>query len=476
MKSSLPEIGNRATSLRILLNIIFKRKSIIISVFASVVVTVTIGTLLMKPVFQANSKILVEREMDSEKSLLFRMNLNLGWEKHDWIKSEIEIIKSTPVALKIIQSMKLDQTEFTGIKPKNQNQILTAFQDRLKVENTKDSDVLDISYESSEATLAAAVVNNLVKAYIDYRAHLFSESEEYQFFTEQIQVAEDKLRELEERQTQFKQSEAIISPSVQSDILLANIADYEKALTDVRTQRIGKEAMLNVIKQQMINGDKANFPVTESSNSLSREKHIARLRGELLDLELKRDQLLQKFTPEYEEVVNLEQAIASTRKRIEKEIDEIVELEETSIRAMKAEEQALQNTIEELNGQIKAFARKDYELTQLSRGIEDNREVYSMLLKQREEARISQAKLEQGVKIKVISPALVASQPIRPNKRLNLLLAMILGLVSGFGLAFFAEYFDHTVNSPDEVEERLGLPVWGAIKTVDFEKSHLIDN
>jgi len=46
----------------------------------------------MKPVFQANSKILVEREVNSEKSLLFRMNLNLIDEKHDWIKSEIEII------------------------------------------------------------------------------------------------------------------------------------------------------------------------------------------------------------------------------------------------------------------------------------------------------------------------------------------------------------------------------------------------
>ncbi|UCE05256.1 MAG: GumC family protein [bacterium] len=407
---------------------------------------------------------MVERKLDNEKSLLFRMNLNLAWEKHDWIKSEVEIIKSTPVALKIIESMKLDQTEFKGIDPQNQNQVLAAFRGRLKVENTKDSNVLDISYESGEATLAAAVVNNLVNAYIDFRSHLFSESEEYKFFSEQIRVAEEKLQELEERQTQFKQSKEIISPQVQSDILLGKVADYEKALTDVRTRRIGKEAMLNVIKEQIMTGDKTNFPVTESSNSLSREKHIARLRGEMLDLELNRDQLLQKFTPEYEEVVNLEKAIASTAQRIEKEIDEIVELEETSIRAMKAEEQALQNTIDDLNQQIKEFAQKDYELTQLSRGIADNREVYSMLLKQREEARISQAKLERGVKIKVISPALVPTIPIKPKKRLNVILATILGLVSGLGLAFFVEYFDHTLNSPEEVESQLELPVWGSIK------------
>lgn len=470
MQIPLSDRDNRTTSLRAFLNIIFKRKYIIISVFVSVVTTVTIGTLMMKPVYQAKSKILMEREGESEKSLLFRMNLNLTFEKHDWIKSEVEIIQSTPVAMNIIESMKLDQTEFTGSNRQNINQILAVFQSKLKVENTKDSNVLDISYESGDSALAAAVVNNLVQAYTDFRSHLFSESDEYKFFNEQIQVAEQKLSELEVRQTQFKQSAEIISPTVQSDILLAKVADYEKALTNVRTQRIGKEAMLNVIKDQVLSGDKVNIPVTESSDSPSREKHIARLRGDMLDLELRRDQLLQKYTPEYEEVVNIEQAIANTQKRIEKEIDEIVGLEATAIRALKAEEDALQNAINDLNIQIREFAQKEHELTQLSRGIEDNREVYSMLLKQREESRISQAKLERGVKIKVISPALVPTVPIKPNKRLNVLLATILGLVSGLGLAFFVEYFDHTVNSPEEVESHLRLPVWGAIKTVDFER------
>jgi len=50
---------------------------------------------------------------------------------------------------------------------------------------------------------------------------------------------------------------------------------------------------------------------------------------------------------------------------------------------------------------------------------------------------------------------------------MNVLLATILGLVSGFGLAFFIEYFDHTLNSPEEVENHLELPVWGSIRKLD---------
>lgn len=470
MKSTFVETANLTSPLRTFLNIIFKRKYIMLSVFIGVTGTVAVGTWLMRPVYQAEAKVLVERELDSEKSLLFRMNLNLMYEKHDWLKSEIEIIKSIPVALKIIEQLKLHMSEFQGLKPEQRNQMLSAFLSRLKVENTKDSNVLTIRYESNDANRAAEVTNSVAKAYIDYRSQLFSESAQYQFFTEQIRVAEEKLRELEERQARFKQTEELLSPAAQSEILLAKIADYEKALTNVRTQRIGKEAILEVIKRQLANGDKINIPATESANSLSREKHIARLRGELLDLELRRDQLLQKFTPEYEEVVNLEQAIASTHKRIEQEVNEIIELEETSIRALAAEESALQSVIDDLNREIKKLAQKDYELTQLSRGIEDNREVYSMLLKQREEARISLAKMERGVKIKVISPALVPSRPFKPNKPLNLVLGILLGLVSGLGLGFLVEYFDHTVNSPNEVEQRLGLPVWASIKTVNMKE------
>ncbi len=470
IKSQISETGRLTSPLRKIVTIIFKRKHIILSVFIGVVVTVAVGTWLMRPVYQADARVLVERELDSEKSLLFRMNLNLMYEKHDWLKSEIEIIKSIPVAMKIIEQLKLHETEFKGMKPGQRNQMLAAFQSRLKVENTKDSNVLTIRYESTDPNLAAEVVNCVAKAYIDYRSQLFSESAQYQFFNDQIRVAEEKLRELEERQARFKQTEELLSPTAQSEILLAKIADYEKALTNVRTQRIGKEAMLKVIKSQLSSGDKINIPATESANSLSREKHIARLRGELLDLELRRDQLLQKFTPEYEEVVNLEQAIANTRKRIEQEVDEIILLEETSIRAMEAEEAALQSAIDDLTRQIKNLAQKDYELTQLSRGIEDNREVYSMLLKQREEARISLAKMERGVKIKVFSPALVPTQPIKPNKPLNLILGIILGLVSSLGLAFLVEYFDRTVNSPEELEQQLGLPVWATIKTVDMKE------
>ena len=94
-------------------------------------------------------------------------------------------------------------------------------------------------------------------------------------------------------------------------------------------------------------------------------------------------------------------------------------MEMASIRALKAEEDELQASIEKINSQIKDLAQNEFEYSQISRGIEDSREVYSTLLKQGEEARISLAKLESGVKTKLISPAVVPLEPVKPRKKIG---------------------------------------------------------
>lgn len=458
--------SNHQNPIQYIYDVFLKRKLLIICVFFSILIFVTVTSILRTPVFKANSKILVERELDSEKSLLFRMNLNNAFDSYDWLKSEVEILQSTPVAMRVIDSLKLYANRLQSAGPEELNRALALFASNLTIERPKDSNVIDIMYESEDKAQTARVVNELVEAYMDYRAQLFSESGDYQFLNKQITLTEDKLNGLEQRLSQFKQTQEVTSLDAQRNILLSKIADYEKALTTVRTKRISKETLLNIVKEQMASGADVNIPVTESSDSPSREKYIAKLRGELLDLELQRSRLLQKYTPEYEEVVNLGKAIASIRGHIEKEIRQIVEAEKTAIRALDAEEQVLAGTIRNLNGQIKQLAKKEYELTQLSRGISDNREVYSMLLKQREEARISQAKLERGVKIKVISPALIPTKPFKPQKKKNLLLGVIMGMATAFGLALLLEHFKESPKSIEKEKQHSGLPVWGSISTI----------
>jgi len=458
-------------SLQRLLTILFKRKKIILLVWAALVATVAIGSLLMPHIFVASSKIIVERVMDPDKSLLFGLSLRQDHEQYDWINTEIEIIDSQPVAVRAVKALGLERAageeNFSATDSVfHLATIAKKFRKNLLASSAKNSNVIDLSYEAESPELAAQAVNQVIEAYISYRTELFDESAEYKFFEKQMQVADEKLRQLEAHQAEFKQDREIISPEQQREILLTKLADYDRSITAVRTKRMGKEASLAVIKQQLHGGQDLSIPSTETSDRPSQEKYIAKLRGDLLDMEIRREQLLQKFTPQYEEVVNLNQEIAATKAKIKNEIEQIVRMEEMSIKVLQAEEQLLETAVAKIQHELKGFAHKEYELSQLSRGIDDNREVFSMLLKQREEARIAQGKLERGVKIKVISPATAPTEPVRPKRAINVAIALVVGLLAGVALAFLVEFLDRTIDAPDDLERLLNLPTLGSVREI----------
>lgn len=461
----------KSDHLRSLVTILFKRRLVILSVFFSVVILVTIGSFMMAPVFETSSTILVEREIEAEQALLFRMNVPKNRDPYDWIQSEIAIIKSFPAALRVVKEYVLDNDLVPGsIEEEYLYRKAKKFQKKLKVENLRNSNIIKISYEATAPLLLTDIVNKVTKVYKAYRSEIYKESDTYKFFEEQMEIADEKLRILERGRANYKNKEKIISPLTQGNILLKKLENYEESLTDVQTKRIGKEAKLEVIKEQLEMGSQINVPSTEVSESRSRQGYIAKLKGGLLDQELQKQKLLQRFKPTYQEIIDLEQDIAATKQHIRMEVLDIIQQEETSIRAHKAEELALHNSITNIYQEISEFALKEYEFTQLSRGIEDSREVYSMLRKQREEARISLAKKQRGVKIRVISPATVPFEPTKPKRKLCVFLAIILGSVGGLGFAFLAEQFDQSVSTTTELKQSTGLNVLGSVKEYEEMK------
>ncbi len=452
------------------LGFIFRRKRLIISVFLGVVAVVTVLSHVLPPVYESTSKLLVERDLGSDKALLFRVNIPSAYEKYNWIQSEVQIIASYPVAASVIKQFGLEK--FTDENPDKLNEqernvlfkeTVEAFLKHLDVSNRTNSNIIEVSFESKNPELAPDVVNQVIQTYIEHRAAIRNSSNNYEFLENQLKVVEDKLSKLERRKATFQYKNEVVEPETQLKILLSKLADFEKSLTVVRTKRIGKEAKLSVIMQRGEGDSAINFPSTEVSDSPSREKYIARRKGELLQMEMSRDRLLQRFKPTYEKIVELDGDIAATKQRIKAEIGQIIEQEKTAIKALQAEEAALRSSIAEIHRQIKDTAQTEYELAQISRGIDDNRDVYSTLLKQRESARLALARTGKGIKTMIISPAIVPLKPVRPNLPLNIFLAIVLGLVAGLGLAWIMDVYDTSIINAEEWTYLAGVRTFGSI-------------
>ena len=68
--------------------------------------------------------------------------------------------------------------------------------------------------------------------------------------------------------------------------------------------------------------------------------------------------------------------------------------------------------------------------------------------------------------IRIIDLAEVPKRPVKPDKRLNLILSLSSGLILGCGLAFFFEYWDDTFKNEEDVEGYLGLAFLGHVPRI----------
>jgi len=116
----------------------------------------------------------------------------------------------------------------------------------------------------------------------------------------------------------------------------------------------------------------------------------------------------------------------------------------------------LQEALDKQKAEANDLAEKLVQYHILQHDAESNKQLYDGLQQKLKEATITVGLHSDN--IRVVDPALVPASPSRPQKARNIILAFLVGLVGGVGLALFREYLDNTVKSPDDVEALTGLP------------------
>ncbi len=106
-----------------------------------------------------------------------------------------------------------------------------------------------------------------------------------------------------------------------------------------------------------------------------------------------------------------------------------------------------------------------------ARDVEVNEQVYNMLLKRLETAKITQSLQlsKEGTKYTILDPPRVPLQPFQPNRVLIAVIGCIIGLALGIGLVFLLEFLDKSFIDVEEAKEYLGGPLLGAISKIETE-------
>jgi capsular exopolysaccharide synthesis family protein len=134
-----------------------------------------------------------------------------------------------------------------------------------------------------------------------------------------------------------------------------------------------------------------------------------------------------------------------------------------------AKEDSLKKALTQQKEESLALNKKAVQYGVLKRQADSSRQLYELLIKRFKETSLTE-EMKTG-NIRIVDRAEVPADPVKPRKKLNLLLAVVVGAFLGIGLAFFLEYLDNTITTPEEVKNYLRVPYLGPVPAFSMNGS-----
>jgi uncharacterized protein involved in exopolysaccharide biosynthesis len=468
-------------SLRDILNILFKHKAKMITIFATIVITVTVGSFLMAPVYEASSKVLVKFGRENvftptspaaggNQPILFdssreeRLNSEIEiFRGRNLIETSITKLGATTIYPDIDQKPLIPRPWAKELTPLEKATI--AFEKKLSIEGVKKSDVIEIKFEHKDPVIAAQAVNGLTDAFLEHHLSVYKQSQQYSFFDDQVKLLEQKLKDSENELEGIKRGNNISSLQEQKTLLLKQISDLETELARTRGEISENEGKMYALKA----GASANLAELKLGTETELNPYaISSIRSRLAELKMKEEELLAKYTEESIMVTNVRKEIETAQALLNKEEkiyhDKAVNSITHNLNALRGKEGSQQKHLAGYQQELDRINTIELRLKELERDVKLNEENYQLYIKNMEEARISDAMDSQKIaNISVIEPAQPPIKPVKPKKLLNILLSLILGSFAALGVAFSSEYLSHTFNNSTEVKSKLGVNVLASI-------------
>jgi polysaccharide biosynthesis protein PslE len=478
--------------LRDFLNVLFKRKWLILIFFLTTFTTVAgVSILVSAPKYQATSQILVSpgREHIADLSLPTggAMAPRLSFNADEEMARTIEMLTGRFLAESVAQAigptvlyrdLEDRPRRFFGLLPGRpldpQGQLEVAvgrFAENIIAEPAGKSALINVSFRHEDPEMAAKVVNVLGEKFLARHLGVQKNPRTDAFFQEQFELLKQKLQESEKRLEQFKQRNDINS-TVKDEQELASKQQVasQTSLSDTRKQLAEISSRMQELRSQL-------------GNTSRNAGTINILQDKLTSLELQENELGLRVTAEHPTLRSLRQEIQLVREKIAKmegskaygtsasrdgglfgKLQEELLHHESEQRALGARADSEIVRLAEVQKRVAALDRIDIEFNHLQQQLQMDQQNYKLYLTKFEESRISNAMdVEKIASIRVIEPAQPPRSPLNSKLSIKILLGLLFGLVGGIALALVLEFLGGRLDTIEDIERYLDLPVLASI-------------
>jgi capsular exopolysaccharide synthesis family protein len=410
------------------------------------------------------------------------------------VTDQLRILESRRLARDVVQVVRqgpyVEQLALLGAPDRpggrSDDEAVAWLSKRLVVKQVQTSNVLAISVEAPTGFEAAYLANTVADRF--YRQNQEFSRAEYDelasFLKDQLDQVSLRLQTAEASLTTFKQGSRLSALDVETATIVQQSANAQTELSRINLDLQSNEVSLENLRRQYSQGqsnlvDDVGDLSTATIERLSKE--IADKQTQIANIRAKaeagwesyvqrlEDELRKVKTSLKEETNKLsasEMKSADPLGTMQQIFERIIDLDVEN-RALRAAREAQGKVVEDFEARLALLPEAGREYVRFTREVEINEKLYRLLMEKYQENQAVAAGMIGNVRL--LDEAAVPSRPVRPDKRLNLLLGVLMGLLLGVGVSFVYHLFDTRIVTPEDLR-KAGLSMLGAVPTINVRR------
>lgn len=455
---------------------VFRQRWLIVATLIIALLGGLVLTLLSTPVYEARASVRVSPfgstwvSAGQEATAPVKSNI----EVRSFMKTQATVVESRKLAAVVAENLNAasrdallgarvderrppDRTDEQWASDK-QRMAVSALKANVNATVPRDELLVDIVFTSEDPALAAEAVNAYADAYVQSDTQRSVEGNAYarEYLLEQIEVVRGQLADAEKASNAFARGAGIVTPATvgingETGLTMtgANLANINQTVATARAARISAEQKWRAV---------ADIPA-EQLPEVQANAAIQGLIGEKAKLSAELSSLRERYTDQFPEIVDIKSQLALLDEQIATTAANIKAGIRNSFVIAERQERALSSELGSATNDALVEQDEKIEYTNLERNAQSLREQLSELLTRYNQISTA-ANVQSGV-LTLLDSAVVPRTPIKPSLTRNMILALVLGVAMAGGLALVREIFVDQFRRPEDVEDRLGIPVLG---------------
>jgi len=454
----------------------------------------------MAPIYSASASIVLESQEANVVNV--EQVYTLDTYDYNYTQTQIEILKSRSLSERVVRALQLHKhPEFAPteeeeepswydgfslrallparekeppvqLSPQQQEELSIqglsgAIAGGLSVNPVEYSYIIYLSYESTNRQLAAQIVNSVAEEFIsgNLETRLSGTLQATDWLSERLAFLKLELRQSEQALQDFRDAEGLVDIEGVTGRGGNELRAFSQRLQEATKARIEAQN----IKEDVQGMSSASTEELMTIPAVLQHQLIRDLKREHSTAQRKVVELGKRYGLKHPKMIAAAADLTTANDALAREVRKVVSGISREYEVALRNEQQLQANWESRKSEMQDFNRVEFQLQELQRDVDTNRQLYDIFF-----TRIKTVSETGGFEkphARIVDRAMTPSWPIKPNKKLSITLALILGIMLGCGIAILLDILDNTIKSPDDVQDKLHSTLLGAIPKQKIDKN-----